>query len=115
MTMLDPMPTTWIASRTVRGLLSAVLRVMSELGILSFLMMFKTSTQDCTSCVFYTICTHCRYLGAGLPWSGVAISRHLHSVGDLVQIGLGGQLLHPVPALLVVQNVGSTVQKSVLL
>jgi hypothetical protein len=41
--------------------------------------------------------------------------RHLHSDGDLVQIGLGGQPLHPAPALLVVQNVGSTVLKSILL
>ena len=41
-----------------RGLPSAVLRVMSELWILSFLMMSKTSTLDFTSCVFYPVCTH---------------------------------------------------------
>ena len=28
-------------------------------GNVSFLMMSKPSTQDCTSCVFYPVCTHC--------------------------------------------------------
>jgi hypothetical protein len=45
--------------KTVRGLPSAVFRVMSELGILNFLMMSKTSTHDCTSFVFSPVCTHC--------------------------------------------------------
>jgi hypothetical protein len=74
-TVLDSMPSTRIALRTVRGLLSAVLRVMSELGIFSFLMMSKTSTHDCISCVFHlsvlTVAdmTTSSCLGAGLPWS----------------------------------------------